>query len=378
MKFFFIDVDEHLDGHGAPDLLSGNVLAVAQKLLDAQFLFDPFEEQFQMKTVFVQSCIGQGRQGRVVGQEDQSLLGSWVIELDTAQVLGVAMKNVVTVQCDGLIAEDAAAPVHRGRIHAPGVHIAFGAGHKDCAVLMHLKQSRKVIVASTQDVERVMVQDKDVQNIDLLHIVVADVDAFRNRASDIQQVVQLDGCLGLEKRGPVEQAQIESGVIQCLAGFLEIEYQVLVQIKLASAPNQNFGQFGPDSPVARVLGICPGGTVNAEAKYQSEQFAQVNAKRHFDVAQTLAPNQMDKSYKAKLLQASQSPITRVTAIAAHYEIKVCPWNELHDLSEQGLADIHRKFTRGLNLGNHTRISERFTNRHQFKLTSSQCQYGLAN
>jgi hypothetical protein len=41
LKFFLNNGDEHLCGHGAPDLRLDCVLAVAKKLLDAQVLLDP-------------------------------------------------------------------------------------------------------------------------------------------------------------------------------------------------------------------------------------------------------------------------------------------------------------------------------------------------
>jgi hypothetical protein len=66
LKFFLNNGDEHVGGHGAPDLRLDCVLAVAQKLLDAQVLLDPFEEQFQLPATFVQSSNGQGRQGGVL------------------------------------------------------------------------------------------------------------------------------------------------------------------------------------------------------------------------------------------------------------------------------------------------------------------------
>ncbi len=79
------------------------------------------------------------------------------------------------------------------------------------------------------------------------------------------------------------------------------------------------------------------------------KLARVGSQRQFGVAQALAPSQLGKSHDAKLLRASQAPHARVAAIARHYARKACPWNELHDLREQGLADIHRKSPRGLNL-----------------------------
>ncbi len=334
MKFFLNNVDEHVGGLGAPDLrLDRVIVAIAQKLIAAQVLLVPFEEQLDLPAASLKSC-------------------------------------------NGLIAEDAAAPVHLGRVHAPGVHVAFGAGYKEGAGLMHLKQASKVVVASLHHVERTRLQDQDVQHIDLVHLAIADVDKGRNRASEVQQGVQLDGCLGFVKRRPVEQtqAQIYGGGIQCVDRVLEIEPQVLVQIKLASARDQNCSQVGPDSTVARLVGIGQGGEVNAVAKSHGVQLARVGSKRHFDVAQTLSPSQLSKSRDAKLLRASQAPHARVAAIARYDARKACPWSELHDLREQGLADIHRKSPRGLNLGNYTGMKKRDLKRHQIKLAVRSCQY----
>ena len=376
MKFFLNNGDKHVGGHGAPDLRLDRVLAVAKKLLDAQVLFDPFEKQFHLPAAFVQRSDGQGWQGRVVGQEDQSLFGCWVLEPDTAQVFGVVFGNVVPVQCNGLIADDPARPVHLGRVHAPGVHVAFGAGHKEGSRLMHLKQASKVQVASVHHIERPWLQDQDVQHIDLVHLAVADVDEGGNRAPEVQQCVQLDGCLGFAKRRPLEQAQaqIDGGGVQCVDRILEIEPQVLVQIKFASTSDQYCGQVGPDSPVARLVGIGQGGAVNTVAKSHGVQLARVGSKSHFDVSKTLSPSQLCKSHDSELLRASQAPHARIATIARHDSGKACPWNELHDLSKQGLADIHRKPPRSLSLGNYTGMGKRVSNRHQIKLAARPRQY----
>jgi hypothetical protein len=153
---------------------------------------------------------------------------------------------------------------------------------------MHLEQASKVYVVSVHDVERPRLQDQDVQKIDLVHLAIADVDEGRNRASEVQQGVQLDGYLGFAKRRPVEQTQVDGGGIQCVDRVLEIEPQVLVQIKIASSPDQSCSQVGLDSPVARLVGIGQGRAVKAVAKSHIVNLARVGSKRLFDVAQTLS------------------------------------------------------------------------------------------
>ena len=365
MKFFLNNGDEHVGGNGSPNLRLDRVIAVAQELLDAQVLLDPFEEQLDLPAVCVQGENCQGRQGRVVCQEDQRFLGFRILEAVTAQVLRVVLGNIVTVQSNGLIADDATAPVHFGRVHLPVVKIAFGSDHKEGACLVHLKQASKVQLALVHDVERAGLQKQDIQHIDLVHLAIPDMDKCWNGVTQVQQGLELDDSLGFANRSPVEQAetQIDGGGLQCVNRFLKNESQVLVYVKLASAPDQNRSQVGTDAPVTRFVGIGQGRSVHAVDQAHGVKFAGVGSHRHLDVARALAPSQLGKNHDAKLLGTSQGAHARVAAFALNDSRKACPWNEFHDLSKQGLADIHRKPPRVLRLGNYTRMRKRISHRH---------------
>jgi hypothetical protein len=63
------------------------VFARTQKSFDSQVLFDPFEEQLDLPTVFVQSSDCQRWQVGVVGQKDHGFTRVWVFESNAAQVL---------------------------------------------------------------------------------------------------------------------------------------------------------------------------------------------------------------------------------------------------------------------------------------------------
>lgn len=327
---------------------------------------NPFEEQLDLPAAFVQSGNGQGRQACVVGQKDPCLLGDGFFESDTAQVLRIVLGSIVPIQRNGLIADDAVAPIHLGRVNAPSVHTAFGAGYKEGAGLMHLKQTSKVDLASVHDIERARLQNQNVQHIDLEHLAIADVDKCWDTASQVQLRMELDCSLGFAKRGRVEQAQaqIDGGGFQRVDRVLEFEPQVLVQIKFAIALDQNCGQVGPNAPVSRLVGIGQSGAVNALAKAHGVQLAGVGTQRFLDVAQALAPSQLGKGHDAKLLGASQAANARVAAVALNDSRKACPWNEFHDLSKQGLADTDSKPPRSLSLGSYIAMVKLISNRHQ--------------
>ena len=91
MKLLLDDGDEHVGGHGAPDLRLDRVLARAEKLLDAQMLLDLFEEQLHLPAALVEGGDGQWWQGRIVGQEDQVLVCFRIFEADPPQLLGIVL-----------------------------------------------------------------------------------------------------------------------------------------------------------------------------------------------------------------------------------------------------------------------------------------------
>ena len=150
MQFLFDDGDQHIGRHRAPDLRLHRVLAGAQEFLDAQMLLDPLEEQLHLPTALVQRGNGQWRQAGIVGQKHQRLAGFRVVEADAPvaglgpQVIGIPLGDVKAIQCNGLIANHPGGSVGFGRIHASGIEIALGAGHKERARLMQGIQSGEI------------------------------------------------------------------------------------------------------------------------------------------------------------------------------------------------------------------------------------------
>jgi len=104
MELLFDDSDQHVGGNGAPDLRLHRVLARAQKTLDAQVLFDPFEKQLHLPAALVQRGNGQRRQRRIVGQKHQRFARLGVVESDAPQMLRVVawvIGDVPRYFCEG-------------------------------------------------------------------------------------------------------------------------------------------------------------------------------------------------------------------------------------------------------------------------------------
>jgi hypothetical protein len=66
----------------------------------------------------------------------------------------------------------------------------------------------------------------------------------------------------------------------------------------------------------------------------------VRRQRYFDVAQAFAPGQLGKCHDAKLLGAIHPSNAAIPSMVIDYTAEAPPRNEIHDLREQRLADIH--------------------------------------
>ena len=378
MKLLLDDGNEHIGGYGAPDLRLHRVLARAQEFLDAQMLLDPFEEQLHLPAILVERGDRQRGQCCVVGEEYQRLARLGIFETDTAQMLGVVLADVEAVHGDGLIADHARGPVGCAGVNASGVHPALGSGDKEGTRLMQTVKPREIQIAPIHYVESPGLDVQEVEHIDLVHLAVADVDKGGNGATQVEQRVHLDRCLGRTKRRPTEQtqAQIDSCRIQGVDRVGQIQPQIFVAVELAGAPNEQSRQVGPDAPISRIVGIGQGGAVNGMTQPHRVELAGVGSQRDLDVAQTFAPSQLRKGHHAKLLRTVHAAHAGIARVAIHDARKARPRNELHHLCKQRLADIHGLPPGISPEGNYTKMRIQGSNRHQEKSAAKPRQYWL--
>ena len=333
MKLLLDNGDEHVGADGAPDLRLYRVLTGTQEFLDSQVLFDPLEEQLDLPAVLVQRSDSQRRQRRVVGQEDQVLARLGVLETDAPQVLGIVLGNVIAIHGDQLIADDSTGAVRGSGIHPPRIHIAFGPRDKEGASLMHLVESGEIDIATIHHVKGACLDGQDVENVDVVHLAVADMDESRNSTAQIQQRMHLHRRFGRAKWRPVEQgkAQVDSRGVQCVDGRIQTDVQRIAGIEVSGAQDQAHRQCMVDAPVAKVQCVRQCGARWHAPHAHVKQLALIGCQAHLDVAQGLAPGQLCECHHAKEVGTSQGAYTRVAMMALDDSAKRLPRHKLHDL-----------------------------------------------
>ena len=370
MKLLFNDGNQHVGADGRPDLSLHGVLACAEKVLDAQVLFDPLEEEFDLPAVFVEGCDGGGRQTGVVGQKDQSLACGGVGKPNAPNVFGIVLDGVEALERHALIGNHPSVSIGWGRVDASGPKVVLGAGDKKGTCLMKAKQSLEIHVATVHHVEGSWLEDEHVEHLGVVGLAVGEVDKGWDCAPKVQKGVDLYRRLCRTKQGPRKKAhaQVDGAGVQGIDRVLQIQPQVFLDIDFACPSDQDYGKIGPDSPIPSLVGVGQGAFLDQGAKPHAVELARVCSQARLDVSQRLAPRQLPKSHGSKVLGCRQRPHTRIASVPRNNSGKTRPGDELHDLCKQRLADVHGQPPESLSIpGSYPFLALCSSNRHQTKL-----------
>src|ERR1019366_533436 len=139
-------------------------------------LLDPLEEKLHLPTASIQVGDRQSGQREVVGQEGQPLPGLRILETDASQRRLETFVRVKAREHDRLIADQSGGAIYRMGIAALRFQVRLAPRHKEAAGLVEAKQPLEVQEAAIHDVESSRLRLELIEDVDLVHFAVADVD----------------------------------------------------------------------------------------------------------------------------------------------------------------------------------------------------------
>ena len=207
---------------------------------------------------------------------------------------------------------------------------------------MYRVQALEVDVAAIHHVVGASLDRQDVEHVDVMQLAIADMDEGRDRASQIEQRVQLDGSLGGAERRPVEQvqAQIDGGGVERIDTGIEFQHGRLLGVECLGAGDQPLCQGVVDAPVTQVQRIGQRRARRRRRDPHVEQLGPIGCQASLDVAQRLAPGELREGHDAEHLGTTQGTHARIAPISCDDALEGLPRHELHDLREQRLAYVH--------------------------------------
>ena len=138
---------------------------------------------------------------------------------------------------DTLVTDQARRAINRMRVAALDLEVRFATGHEEAAGVVEAIEAFEVEEATIHDVESARLGQQLVEDVDLVHLAITDVNEGGDVAAQIEQCMQLDGCLGRAEYRPrkYRQTQIDSRGVERLDGFLQIDAEGLLRILRATA-----------------------------------------------------------------------------------------------------------------------------------------------
>jgi hypothetical protein len=170
--------------------------------LDYQMLLDPFEKQFDLPSAFVEIGNGLCREGKVVGQKYQALVGFRIEVTDSSEFRWVVLPGIEVCGDNGLVALRPAGFVDVSGITSGKPEVVLGSDDKESCCLVDCVQTGKIEIAAIEDIDGTGFYGKLIEDVDLVDLSVGYDNHGGDTAPQIQKGMQFDSALALSKDGP--------------------------------------------------------------------------------------------------------------------------------------------------------------------------------
>ena len=345
------DGNRHIGRNGDPDLCLNGVFGRAIKSLDSKMLLDPFEEQLHLPSLLVKRANRKRRQRKVVGQKLECLASIGIGEFDEPERFGVTNTRLNACQLNALIAYQSN-PLCNGKgENRIGLHIGLCTRHEESPGSVQAVESLEVDVGFVHNVKRasldVALLAEQVEDFDVVHLAIADMDKTRNRTLQIYQRMKLDGRLRGSKRCPIEQTQTQvyRRRIQRINGRshqrVELGVRRLVGIKRARRFDQMVRQVCEHLPGSDAIRVGQRVARNSlAAQPHVIEILSLGAQVDLDVAQRFATGQLREGQHQELVQTTEVLNFVLRSSRSHHPTECLERQVGHHLSEYQLSCAH--------------------------------------
>ena len=337
------DRGKHVNRDRDPNLRLHCILRRPIKRLDPQVLFDPPEEQFHAPTAFIQSCNGQRRKDKIIGEKGQIAAVLSVVEPDAADPGGVGVVGIKAREHNRLITGQICGPIDGPGVESAALEIRLGADDEESLVLVKNVETGEIEITAVEDIETAGFGNQVVQDADIMYFSFCDLDKRWDRIPQIEQRMELDGGLVFPeyRPGKKRQAQIDRCGIEGINGLLKFEPEIVVGIKIASLMNEDLGKVGVDPPVASLVSVGQSTSRHPAAESHVIEFHRHRSQASLDIAETLAVGQLSEGHGEKLIPAREIFDLMAAAVAGDAVAELMDGQKIDELGEDSLTDIHR-------------------------------------
>jgi len=266
-----------------------------------------------------------------------------IVERNAAKRDGIRPRRLQSRQDNGLIAAETRRFVDFAVCATRTVEIPFAACDKEGRRQRKTIESLEIDVAAIHHVKRPRLDRQLVEDVDIVHFPVGNVDKARDVAPEIEQRMEFDGTLATTKLGPREQAQtqVDGRGIERIDGLRQIDGQWFLSVQLPRTTDQDLGEVGVDPPVVSMIGVGQRAPRDFAAKSGVIQLGPQGPQTRFDVPQAFAIGELRESHAQELVAARETATALIATILVDAGVELAPRQKVHELRKHELSVEHK-------------------------------------
>ena len=327
------DGNEDIGGNGDPDLGLYRIVGSAVEGLDAEMLFDPFEEQFDLPSALVEFGDGQRRKDEIVGQKNELFFPFGVEVFYTTEFFRITCLRFGCDQHDGLIAFQAVGSIHRMRVDSSEPRVFLGPCNEKGEELSKDVEPFEVQVTAVHDVEGSRFWNQDVKDIDVMERSIGDFDKRGDVAAEVHEGVHFDGGLMLAKRRPGKegQAKVDGRRIQGVGGFFEFDAKVFIGVKGSRLGNQDLAEVGIHPPVPFFVRLGKGAPRYSSSDAEMIELLPAGTEAGLNIPEALPVGQLREGHAKILIHTGETACVVIAVVPVNAFAKFIHRHIVHDL-----------------------------------------------
>lgn len=333
--------DHQVNADRDPDLCAHGVLGGAEESFNAEVLFDPFKEEFDLPPAFVNGCDSQGGQLEVISEKDKPLAARSIHVTDTPERFGVIAFPLPCTQLDRLVTSQAFCFIDRARLADTELRVAFCADNK--AGLRHLDTVKacEVEVAPVENVNASRLEHDLIEEMNVMNRSICNADEYWDWSGQVDLRVQFDGGLGSPEVCPRKhrEAQVDGRGIDGIDHLFEIELVGIFGIQPTCLANENLSECFINMPVAELVSICQIGSCDVSSDAHGIKMSAV-AKTGFDIPQTLTECDLRESHRKELVASRHAFAGSRHRMQINAAIELLSMNQIGNLGENQTSGVH--------------------------------------
>lgn len=299
--------DKQAGAQDRPDLDPDAVGRCAEESALAQMLHEPAPEQLGAPTTLGDLSDEQGRQGELVGEENQALAVFRIHVTDSPQPLGIGLLALAGVEPDGLVATQAGGLVDCSRFCDIETDADLQAREEEGSGEMKRIQAQKVEISTIEYVLGSWIYRNLVEGCHLVPVSLVQTGEYRNVVPQIEQHLQLDRGLIALPPGPREQrqTQLDQRRIQGEQVRLQAQFVRSIGVQATCPTHQHRRHFGEYPLGPMIVGIGHVGPRDPASNTHMIGALRAQPQTRLGAAQPLAMSQPSEDHRRKVIVGCQ-------------------------------------------------------------------------